>query len=70
MGLIIKGTTPKGTSIFSYEIYTSPMEHIWVFPKIGMFPPIWMVKIMENPNEKWDDLGGQYPLFSEISIWV
>ena len=22
---------------------------IWVFPKIGVFPPKWMVKIMENP---------------------
>ena len=21
----------------------------WVFPKIGVFPPKWMVKIMENP---------------------
>ena len=22
---------------------------IWVFPKIGVKPPKWMVKIMENP---------------------
>ena len=25
----------------------------------------WMVKIMENPINPWDDLGGFYPLFSE-----
>ena len=37
-----------------------------VEPKIGVFPPIWMVKIMENPI-KMDDLG--VPLFSDTSIW-
>ena len=26
---------------------------MWVFPKIGVFPPKWMVKIMENPMNKW-----------------
>ena len=26
--------------------------HIWVFPKIGI-PQTWMVKIMENPMNKW-----------------
>ena len=36
-----------------------------VEPKIGVFPPKWMVKIMENPI-KMDDLG--LPLFSETSI--
>ena len=25
----------------------------WVFPKIGVFPPKWMVKIMEKPLKKW-----------------
>ena len=29
---------------------------IWVFPKIGVKPPKWMVKIMENPI-KMEDLG-------------
>ena len=28
-----------------------------------------MVKIMENPYKKWDDLGGKHPLFSETSTW-
>ena len=37
-----------------------------VFPKIGKTPK-WMVKIMENPINPWDDLGGFYPLFSETS---
>ena len=27
--------------------------------------PKWMVKIMENPMSKWDDLGGKPPLFLE-----
>ena len=40
---------------------------IWVFPKIGGFPPKWMVKIMENPI-KMDDLGGP-PLFLETPIF-
>jgi len=30
----------------------------WMFPKIGVFPPKWMVKIMENPINM-DDLGGK-----------
>ena len=38
---------------------------IWVFPKIRVFPPKWMVKIMENPI-KMDDL--EVPLFLETSI--
>ena len=33
-----------------------------VEPKIGDFPPKWMVKIMENPI-KMDDLGGKPPIF-------
>ena len=35
-----------------------------MFPKIGVFPPEWMVKIMEN-RIKMDDFG--VPLFSETS---
>ena len=35
---------------------------IKVFPKIGVFPPKWMVKIMENPI-KMDDLGVYIPIF-------
>ena len=38
----------------------------WVFPKIGVYTPKWMVKIMENPI-KIDDLG--VPLFLETSTW-
>jgi len=43
---------------------TKGFTNKWVFPKIGVFPPKWMVKIMENPI-KMDDLG--VPLFSETS---
>ena len=35
-----------------------------VEPKIGVKPPKWMVKIMETPINKMDDLGGN-PLFLE-----
>ena len=34
---------------------------IWVFPKIGGKHPKWMVKIMENPMNKWMIWG--YPYF-------
>ena len=34
---------------------------VWVFRKIGGFPPKWMVKIMENPMNKWMILGGRKP---------
>ena len=27
----------------------SPWDLVWMFPKIGVPPPKWMVKIMENP---------------------
>ena len=36
-------------------------KFIWMFPKIGGKPPKWMVKIMENPMNKWDDLRGKKP---------
>ena len=42
--------------------------NIWMFPKIGVFPPKWMVKIMENPI-KMDDLGGKPTIFGNIHIW-
>ena len=40
------------------------MVYLGVEPKIGVVnPPKWMVKIMENPYEQMDDLGGKHPLF-------
>ena len=33
---------------------------IWVFPKIGVFPPKWMDKIMENPIIRWKIWGYHY----------
>ncbi len=44
---------------------------IWVYiPKNrgGIYPPKWMVKIMEKPMNKWDDLGGFPPIFGNIHI--
>ena len=40
-------------------------EFTWVFPKIGVFPPKWMVKIMENPV-KMDDL--KHPHVATVGI--
>ena len=41
--------------------------HKCVFPRIGVFPPKWMVKIMENPV-KMDDLGGKPTIFGNTRI--
>ena len=38
-----------------------------MFPKIGVFPPKWMVTIMENPI-KMDDLGGKPTIFGNIQM--
>ena len=43
------------------------MSGIWVFPKIRVKPPKWMVKMMENPI-KMDDLG--VPLFLKTPISI
>ncbi len=40
----------------------------WVFPKIGGFPPKWMVKIMKNPMNKWMYWGVKTPIFGNIQI--
>ena len=43
-------------------------QEMGVEPKIGgIWPPKWMVKIMENPIEQMDDLGG-FPIFLETPI--
>ena len=38
----------------------------WVFPKIGVKPQKWMVKIIENPMNMYDL--GFFPLFLETPI--
>ena len=40
---------------------------MWMFPKIRVFHPKWMVKIMENPI-KMDDLGGKPTIFGNIHV--
>ena len=40
-----------------------------VEPKIGVKPPKWMVKIMENPMNKWTIWGGT-PIFGNTQITV
>ena len=44
--------------------YFSVFFSIWAFPKIGVKPPKWMVKIMENPMNKWM-IWGENPPFKE-----
>ena len=39
------------------------MIQMGVEPKIGGKPPKWMVYFMENPMNKWDDLGRKKPYF-------
>ena len=42
-----------------------------VEPKIGgILPPKWMVKIMDNPMNKWDDLGGFTPIFGNTKTYI
>ena len=44
--------------------------YLGVEPKIGVvFPPKWMVKIMENPI-KMDDLGGFTPIFGNTHLEI
>ena len=38
---------------------------MWVFPKIVVKPPKWMVKIMEHPELKVDDWGGKSTIFGK-----
>ena len=40
---------------------------MWGFPRIGVGPPKWMVKIMENPI-KMDDLGGKPTIFGNTHV--
>ena len=68
----VDGTNPPtGGIVRGYDkprlmgVEPSTFQVVWVFPIIGVFPPKWMVKIMENPI-KMDDLG--VPLFSETSV--
>ena len=46
-----------------WSIFGLPGIYIWIFPKIGENHPKWMVKILEKPMNKMDDLG--VPLFLE-----
>ena len=64
--LKIPDKTPPHHHILTLKINPPSKIYQWMFPKIGVFPPKWMVKIMENPI-KMDDLG--VPLFSETSSW-
>ena len=49
---------PIRIPIYTQVTLTVP---IWMFPKIGVFPTKWMVKIMKNLI-KMDDLGGKTPI--------
>ena len=62
----IMNTTSRGPIRVPIYTQVTLTVTIWMFPKIGVFPPKWMVKIMENPI-KMDDLG-EKPLFLETPI--
>ena len=53
--VVTDGLLPNRGVVAKLLVYTM----IWLFPKIGGFPPKWMVKIMEKPYEQMDDLGGE-----------
>ena len=55
--------------LLSFPLWQSwlSLAGIWVFPKIGGFPPKWMVYFMENPI-KIHDLGGT-PNLGNTHIW-
>ena len=50
-------------------IISNDKVSIWVFPKIGGFPPKWMVKIMENPINPWMIWGDVSHYFSKKAIY-
>ncbi len=50
------GCSPHG--IDHYICNTRIDVYVGVERKIGGKPPKWMVKIMENPMNKWGDFGG------------
>ena len=52
--------------MYSWPFIVAPRPTIWVCPKIEVFPPKWMVKIMEKPYEQMDDVGGKPPIFGNI----
>ena len=54
--------------VFKYRSSTNSSQ-MGVEPKIGGKPPKWMVKIMENPMNKWM-IWGETPLFLETPIYI
>ena len=57
------GLGPRGEPWWSIQILVASSTNMGVEPKNrGIFPPKWMVKIMENPMNKWM-IWGVFPLF-------
>ena len=58
-------------SFFTSKVHVG-CQHLGVEPKIGGFhPPKWMVKIMENPMNKWMILVGKHtPIFGSTPISI
>ena len=51
------------------KIWKNQPKATWVFPKIVVKPPKWMVKIIENPI-KMDDLGCFPPIFGNTHFSI
>ena len=58
---VSQGVAWRAIAIYTF---TTKCLYMGVDPKIGVVnPPKWMVYFMENPMNKWDDLGGKNPYF-------
>ena len=60
--LPIKFASSSNPSKMGNSMIPPGKKNTWVFPKTGVFPPKWMVKIMENPI-KMGWFGGKTPYF-------
>ena len=56
------------SSIFLHFFKVGTTFPIWMFPKHRGTPPKWMVYFMENPMNKWDDLGAKNPIFGNTHM--
>ena len=64
-GMAEHGMEPAGLMDFVLRSCYKLLIDIWVFPKTGGKPPKWMVKIMENPMNKWMIWGAHLSMVME-----
>ena len=61
----------RGAELCMDEMLSNEMTVLRVSKNRGclVYPPKWMVKIMENPSEQMDDLGGNTSIFGNTRFW-